>query len=205
MFQARLHLRQDKPCILSRLAAELDSPMEVTIEKLYDGDVTFVADVGNEQLEECREQFANASEIHHFEVLDETRLLATKPSCGAYSAVYENHGILRRTNTISKTQRTYTVLFFDREDLRHIISDFRKIGTVTIDTLGEVGQKSPSPLTDRQREVLEHALDHGYFDWPRQTTSEALADDLDISRATYLEHLRKAERTLLPAALEESV
>lgn len=203
MFQARLHLRQDKPCILTRLAAELDDPMEVTIEKLYDGDVTFIADVGD-QLDECHERFANASEIQHFEVLDGNRLLATKPSCGAYSAVYENHGILRRTNTISRTRRTYTVLFFDRDDLRHIIDDFRKIGTVTIDQLGEVGRKSPSPLTDRQREVLEHALEHGYFEWPRRTTSEELATDLGITRATYLEHLRKAERTLLPSALEES-
>ena len=58
-------------------------------------------------------------------------------------------------------------------------------------------------LTTRQREVVEHALDVGYFEWPRRTSSEELAADLGVTRATCLEHLRKAEEKLLRHALDK--
>lgn len=52
-------------------------------------------------------------------------------------------------------------------------------------------------LSDRQREVLDLACEHNYYAWPRETTTRELADDLDISKTTLLEHLRKAEAKLL--------
>ncbi len=52
-------------------------------------------------------------------------------------------------------------------------------------------------LTPTQREVFEHAREAGYYEWPRGTTTRELADDLDVSKSTLLEHLRKAESTLL--------
>ena len=57
------------------------------------------------------------------------------------------------------------------------------------------------PLTTRQREVVTEALARGYYDWPREITNQDLAEELGISRATLHEHLRKAEQTLLSAAL----
>jgi hypothetical protein len=55
----------------------------------------------------------------------------------------------------------------------------------------------PSGLTDRQREALEAAYRAGYFDWPRETTAEEVAETLDIAASTLTAHLRKAEATLL--------
>lgn len=52
-------------------------------------------------------------------------------------------------------------------------------------------------LTERQREVFETARRHGYYEWPRNTSAETLADELGIAKATLLEHLRKAEAKLL--------
>jgi predicted DNA binding protein len=52
-------------------------------------------------------------------------------------------------------------------------------------------------LTERQREVFETARSHGYYEWPRHTTAAELADTLEISKATVLEYLRKAESKLL--------
>ncbi|WP_324760116.1 histidine kinase N-terminal 7TM domain-containing protein [Haloarcula sp. GH36] len=51
-------------------------------------------------------------------------------------------------------------------------------------------------LTDRQREVLETAFRAGYFDWPRESTAEQVAETLDIAAPTLHAHLRKAEGTL---------
>ncbi|WP_424009464.1 helix-turn-helix domain-containing protein [Haloferax denitrificans] len=52
-------------------------------------------------------------------------------------------------------------------------------------------------LSNRQREVFELACRRDYYAWPRETTTRELADELDISKTTLLEHLRKAEAKLL--------
>lgn len=57
-------------------------------------------------------------------------------------------------------------------------------------------------LTDRQCESLEAAYRAGYFDWPRESTAEQVADSLDLSPPTLHGHLRKAEETILSALLE---
>jgi hypothetical protein len=54
-------------------------------------------------------------------------------------------------------------------------------------------------LTDRQREVLRTAFDAGYYDWPRTCDGQTVADELDISSATFSEHIHAAERKLLSA------
>lgn len=52
-------------------------------------------------------------------------------------------------------------------------------------------------LSERQREIFEFAREQGYYSWPREVSATDLAEDLDISKATVLEHLRKAEAKLL--------
>lgn len=51
-------------------------------------------------------------------------------------------------------------------------------------------------LTERQRAVLEAAIHRGYFEWPRETSGEELAEALDIAPPTLSQHLRKAEKTV---------
>ncbi len=57
-------------------------------------------------------------------------------------------------------------------------------------------------LTDKQREVLERAHDLGYFDYPKGANAGEVADDLDIARSTFSEHLSAAQSKLLNAVLE---
>jgi predicted DNA binding protein len=52
-------------------------------------------------------------------------------------------------------------------------------------------------LTNRQRELFELARECGYYTWPRETSASELAERVDISKATLIEHLRKAEAKLL--------
>ena len=52
-------------------------------------------------------------------------------------------------------------------------------------------------LTAKQRTVFEHAREAGYYEWPRKCDTRELAADLDVSKTTLLEHLRKAEAKLL--------
>jgi len=56
-------------------------------------------------------------------------------------------------------------------------------------------------FTDRQREVVEVAYRAGYFNWPRDSSAEEVADTLDISSPTLLHHIRTAQRDLVDDAL----
>ncbi|WP_242492963.1 helix-turn-helix domain-containing protein [Halogeometricum borinquense] len=49
-------------------------------------------------------------------------------------------------------------------------------------------------LTERQRTALEAAYHAGFFQWPRETTGEGVAESLGVSPPTFHQHLRKAEQ-----------
>jgi predicted DNA binding protein/PAS domain-containing protein len=51
-------------------------------------------------------------------------------------------------------------------------------------------------LTERQRATLEAAYRAGYFEWPRDSTAEEVAESMDVSSATVHQHLRKAENQI---------
>lgn len=56
-------------------------------------------------------------------------------------------------------------------------------------------------LTDRQREAVTLAVSRGYYENPRQVTTEELAEELGISQPSLSGLLRRAERQLLTDSL----
>jgi PAS domain S-box-containing protein len=60
-----------------------------------------------------------------------------------------------------------------------------------------VERHPPDRLTDRQRATLRAAYHGGYFDWPRASTAQELAETMGVSDVTFHKHLRRAERRLL--------
>lgn len=74
-------------------------------------------------------------------------------------------------------------------DIQHIVSDNRESGGVLRQDI----------LSERQRDVFELARERGYYEWPREVNATELAAELDLSKATVLEHLRKAESRLFDA------
>lgn len=64
-------------------------------------------------------------------------------------------------------------------------------------TKGEFIGELEARLTDRQLTALRTAYVSGYYDRDRTTGGDELAASMDISRATFHEHLRAAERKLI--------
>ncbi|RQH02469.1 helix-turn-helix domain-containing protein [Natrarchaeobius oligotrophus] len=76
----------------------------------------------------------------------------------------------------------------------------------THDVLDDIVDHSHSVtagLTDRQMEALVAAHEHGFYEIPRENTSEEVAETLDLSRRTFEEHLRRAEGKVIGEILEE--
>jgi predicted DNA binding protein len=76
---------------------------------------------------------------------------------------------------------------------------------VDIDRIEEFAGPKPavaSLLRPRQRETIEAAFSAGYYEVPRDTTIEAIADRVDCTPGTASEHLRKAEAKLITYVLE---
>ena len=53
-------------------------------------------------------------------------------------------------------------------------------------------------LTKSQKRALEIAVQNGYYDFPRNSELEQLAKQAGISLSTFREHLRKAEKKVMP-------
>ncbi len=58
-------------------------------------------------------------------------------------------------------------------------------------------------LTERQAAALRSAYFGGYFEWPRDSTAEELAESLGVSSPTLHNHLRTAQQKLFGALLED--
>ncbi|PCR92302.1 bacterio-opsin activator domain-containing protein [Natrinema ejinorense] len=72
------------------------------------------------------------------------------------------------------------------------------------ETRQEFAARLEAALTDRQFGALQRAYLGGYFEWPRPTTGEELAQSMGVSRPTFHEHLRTAEAKLCQAFLGDA-
>ena len=59
-------------------------------------------------------------------------------------------------------------------------------------------------LTDRQQTALEAAYYSGFFEWPRDSSGEDVAESLGITPPTFHQHLREAERKVFDSVLASS-
>lgn len=95
-----------------------------------------------------------------------------------------------------------------RGEDREAISDFRsicqendiQIEITAVHALLSV-QGDSYELTDGQREVLILAYKRGYFDTPRETSLEELADELGITQQALSSRLKRGHRRLIKGAL----
>jgi predicted DNA binding protein len=71
-------------------------------------------------------------------------------------------------------------------------------------TVNEISQRvePEQVLTDRQLELVERAIEFGYYDTPRQCSLTELAAQVDLAKSTCSETLHRAEETIVKQFLE---
>jgi len=68
---------------------------------------------------------------------------------------------------------------------------------------GGIRESLEAALTDRQLEALRTAYGSGFFEWPRETTGEGVAEMLGVAQPTVNRHLRVSQRKLLELVFED--
>lgn len=103
----------------------------------------------------------------------------------------------------------YAIIAFSEEDIRALLAELDE--SREIDVLSKTSierQQLPHSsvfsierlfdgLTDRQLAALQIALDNDYYNQPRGASRAELAAQTEVARATFEEHLRKAENKLI--------
>lgn len=89
----------------------------------------------------------------------------------------------------------------DLERIREGIPDELTVDVVSV---GTVPQLDGSRLTATQRRAIRTAWELGYYEIPRETTLQEIADRLDYSVSTVSDLLRRGESTLVAAELGEN-
>lgn len=102
----------------------------------------------------------------------------------------------------------FDLLLDDREELSKATEVLSEFGAVDVERISSDFSRKVTPsaaewqellgsIPPRQRELITLALEEGYFDIPRQATLADLAEQMDITKTTASNHLRKAERSLM--------
>ena len=114
---------------------------------------------------------------------------------------YERGGKLVRVITLDPENMTR---FYQdiQESFRVEVQSKREIDAISQDQpILSVGSLVPD-LSRRQQEAIQMAWEAGYYEIPRETTTEELAGRMDIDRRTFEEHLRLAEHKFIGALVE---
>jgi hypothetical protein len=107
------------------------------------------------------------------------------PSMTEHGATME---LVGPQQTISKTLQEY--------EAAGISPELEKLGDY------DGTETSLDALTERQREIVHAAYDMGFYEVPREVSTEEVAAELDLDASTVAEHLQRAERNLLSQELE---
>jgi PAS domain S-box-containing protein len=103
---------------------------------------------------------------------------------------------------------TLTVTVAERATGRALLDDLREVSHSV--QVGRIRERDSPPatqrgfiadveesLTEKQRTALQLAYVGGFFEWPHGISGDELADAMDVSRSTFHQHLRAAERKLV--------
>lgn len=98
----------------------------------------------------------------------------------------------------------------DGSNLTDLYQELRSEWTVSIESKRSIDhfngpvsglQIGEPSLSDRQHEAVQIAIELGYYEIPRQVTTEELAEAMGIERRTAETHLRLAEQKIVEAVI----
>ncbi len=192
----------------------------IAFEQLIRGDETLLAygsatDISQEQFREVVAETAG---------LSDARILAARrnafefelvaPAAASLFETIATHGGRVESATIADGEFRMVVEFPRGRDTRQLIELIKEQhADITYLAQRTTERSEPSEsgltsvledeLTEKQLAAIQTAYFAGYFDWPRESTGEEIAERLGIAPATFNQHLRTAERKFFTSVFGE--
>jgi len=151
--------------------------------------------------------FKKEKSIKKFEVKGNFILtLEKKPKwMAAYMPLWDKR-IIQTKPVVQKTDGTeiWEMACWDKKPLIEILErlpdEFQiKLKSITEEKLDEIFLPSISPnLSEKQKEIINLAVEKGYYDFPRKINLDGLARLVKLSKPTVQQHLRMAEKKVVP-------
>lgn len=150
-----------------------------------------------------------------FDCVDDVELVAEKDDTYIYLLELTATGLPERTSDdhdaligscdTAVTERGVLLsLVGSQEAIRDMLRNYEAAGaTPSLRKLAQYdgGSSTLDALTDRQLTVIKTAYELGFYEVPREASTEDVAGALDLNSATVAEHLQRAERNLLTQQL----
>ena len=155
--------------------------------------------------------------------VDDVRLVTERDDESVFEAVLTDESFLRslvdrgaipRSITATPDEGRFVIRIPRSADVRTFVDLFegyygeaqlvaRRERDEPVMTRQDFESELASRLTERQAEVLRTAYFGGFFEWPRESTAQEIADALGVSQPTVSRHIRGAERTLFGLLFED--
>jgi predicted DNA binding protein len=114
--------------------------------------------------------------------------------------IQDNEVVLQTPMECTRDGGLRVTIVGDDATIQRAVNDVPEGVSVSLEGIGDYhpeADKLYGTLTDRQREVLETAVEEGYYEVPRRATHEDIAEEVGLSAGTVGEHLRKVEGRVL--------
>jgi len=143
-----------------------------------------------------RIRFLHRAESDEYDVY---RCLSRQP-CVVHDLV--DSGFLADSLEYTDGRAVFSGAIVDRGGLKNVIDcpedgvnvRLRHLSPIVTEAEGEVERLRN--MTSRQEECVRVAVEMGYFSIPREVNAEDVAGELGISKSSFLERLRRAEREI---------
>ncbi|QLC33448.1 PAS domain-containing protein [Halarchaeum sp. CBA1220] len=174
-----------------------------------DGEYIHYVWVSGLSTEEAMAVFEDAERYRHVRLVgerDDAVLVEATTADAHVTTAIASHGGRLRSMTVRDGEVRVLAEFPQGVDLRTVTGSIREVAddvelvaqrTVARDDAEDGRVDALGDLTERQRAAFESAYYGGYFEWPRDSTAEDLAETMGVSAPTFHQHLRAAERKLL--------
>lgn len=155
-----------------------------------------------EGLQNLREEFLAFPYIKEYEVLESgyARIAVDSSDFPLSQLIHAAGAFYIYPIKFQKGRQICTLIFETKKKLQSVLQHLEdwkiiRIGNVNL-------QFDLEDLTPQQLKAVNLAIERGYFEIPKKVNLEELSTQMKLSRTTFLEHLRKAEKKILSKYFE---
>lgn len=152
----------------------------------------------SEDLRKLQKEFTAFEYVKEFDILESgyAKIVVNSTEFPLAQLIHEVGAFYIYPIKFSQGREICTLIFESKKELRKVLKqlpyDWKivRIGNVNL-------QFDLEDLTPQQLKAVNLAIEKGYFEIPKKVNLEELSKQMKLSRTTFLEHLRKAEKKIL--------